>query len=284
MYNLNNLKLIGRGGQADIYELDNNKVLRVIRNPKDEKHLLTEMTVLKSLKEKGKSVPTVYEFIKIDKKPAIIMERLYGETMLTDIQRKPFSLLKQAEKLATYQMEVDNSAEELNLLSIKKRAHYLISNTELLTDEMKKFILTILDDLPEGNDICHGDFHPGNIILSKNNYFIIDWFGATSGRKLSDIAHTYLLLKNTPKIPGMPNIQYMITKLFGKILSKKYITTINKLDPFSFNEFSKWLLVKAAERVVYGLPSEKDTLIKFINKCMLQYNYGLSYDEYWKLI
>lgn len=33
-YNLKDLRLIAQGGEADIYDIENNKILRVLRNPK----------------------------------------------------------------------------------------------------------------------------------------------------------------------------------------------------------------------------------------------------------
>ena len=284
MIELRNLKLLAQGGQADIYELGKDKVIRVLRNIEDEEYLKTEMTIMKSLKEKNKAVPKVYEYLKIEGRPSIIMERLYGDTMLTDMKKKPLHILKQAEKLAKLHLEVADSAEGLGMISINDRADYLISKAEMLDNEIKKFVLNILEELPRGNDICHGDFHPGNIIITNEKYYVIDWFGATSGEKLSDIAHTYLLLRNTPKIPGISNFQNFIIGFSGSMISKRYIITCEKLYPFDWNKFSKWMVVRAAERVYYGMQAEKESLIKFLKECRKAQDSGMEPSNWWKLI
>lgn len=284
MINLNNLRLLAQGGQAEIYELDKYKVIRVLRSKEDEENLKAEMAIMKLLKEKGKAVPKVYEYLKIDGRPSIIMERLNGETMLDEMKRKPFELLKQAKKLAKLHIEVTDSAEGLGIISINDRAAYLIPKAEMLDKELKKFVLEILNQLPRGNDICHGDFHPGNIIISNGQYYVIDWSGVTSGEKLSDIAHTYLLLRNTPRTPGVNMFQSLIIGCSGSIISGKYLSSIEKNYPFDWSEFSRWMVVRAAERIYYGMPTEKEALIKFIKKCRNAQIAGVKPSNWWKFI
>jgi hypothetical protein len=285
MYNLSKLKLLARGGQAEIYEIDEEKVLRVLRNPEDEKYLKAEMSIMHALKAKGKDVPAVYEYLRVNDMPAIVIERIYGMTMLDDIKKNPIKLFKQAEKLANLHINIADSSTGLGLLSIKQRAAFLIPRAEMLNADSRAFALKVLEELEEGNEICHGDFHPGNILISNGKYFVIDWFGATSGRKISDIAHTYLLLKIIPRIPGMSRFQYDIMKLFGRILADRYLKSCYKLSLFDWGELSRWMVVRAAERVFYGLPSEKAALIKFIEKCMVLSISGSSNtDTWWKIL
>lgn len=284
MMELSNLKLLAQGGQAEIYELDKDKVIRVLRNINDEEHLKLEMSIMNSLKEKGKNVPKVYEYLKIEGRPSIIIERLYGDSMLDGIRKKPLQLLKQAEKLGKLHIEVAASAVGLDVVSINDRAAHLIPTSKKLDHEHEKFVLDILSELPRGNDICHGDFHPGNIIITRGQYYVIDWFGVTSGEKLSDIAHTYLLLRNTPQIPGINSFQNFVIGCSGSIISSRYLKICKKLYPFDWSEFSKWMVVRAAERLCYGMPSEKETLIKFIKECKEAQVSGIKPSSWWKFI
>lgn len=284
MIELKNLKLIAQGGQAEIYELGEDKVIRVLRDKEDGKHLKLEMAIMKSLKAKGKLVPEVYDYLEIEGRPSIIMERLKGTTMIDKMRKNPFQIFRNAELLAKLHIDVTDSAEGLGMISINHRAAYLIPKAELLEPEVKEFVLKILVELPEGNDICHGDFHPGNIIIANGQYYIIDWSGATSGRKISDIAHTYLLLRNTPEIMGLNSLQNFVIGCSSSIISGKYLSTCAKFYPFDFNEFSKWMVVRAAERVYYGMPQEKEALIKFIKKCMEARASGIKENSWWKFI
>lgn len=284
MIELSNLKLLAQGGQAKIYELDGDRILRVLRGNYDAENLRCEMSVMNSLHASGRTVPKVYEYLEIDDKPSIIMERLKGVSMMAQMKRKPSKIFQYAKKLAKLHMEVTGPAEGLGLMSIHKRAEYLIPMAELLSDELKQFALGILSELPEGNDICHGDFHPGNIIIDDNKYYVIDWYGVASGRKLCDIAHTYLLYKNTPKLDSAGKIDNLITGIVGPMLSHSYIKTCHKLYPFDWAEFSKWMVVRASERAFYGMPNEKPALVNFLNKCMKASKAGILPKHWWKYI
>ena len=39
-------------------------------------------------------------------------------------------------------------------------------------------LLAWLDTLPDGQRFCHGDYHPGNVILTKAGPIVIDWMTA----------------------------------------------------------------------------------------------------------
>lgn len=284
MIELKSLKLIAQGGQAEIYELDSNKVIRALRNVSDEKHLKLEMSLMKSLKEKGKTVPEVYDYLELDGRPSIVMEKINGDTMLSAMKKRPFTLLKQAKNLAKLHLDVTTSTEGLGMASINVRAKYLIENLDVFDEDIKNFVLNILSELPEGTDICHGDFHPGNILIVNDTYYVIDWFGATYGEKLSDMAHTYILLRNTPKLPGISKFENFIIGLSGSIISNKYLSTCKKIYPFDLREFSKWMLVRASERLCYGVKTEKEALIQFVKECKQAHESGVDPYSWWKFI
>lgn len=227
-YNLDTLKRIAQGGQAEIYEIEANRVLRVLRDATDEEFLKNEIEVMKVLNQKGLTIPKVYGFVKIGDRPAAIVERIYGDTMLKYMQKHPIKMKGNAKVLARLHVELLGMREEIKLTHSKQRAKNLIKNSESLNSYQKEFVYEVLEELPEGDSICHGDFHPGNILMQNNRNYLIDWFGAYKGPGLADIAHTYLLMKNTPRIPGIGWAEYMIMKTAGNILAKhifmKYIS------------------------------------------------------------
>lgn len=54
----------------------------------------------------------------------------------------------------------------------------------------------IIKHLPSGNILCHGDFHPYNIMCtSEKSFVIIDFANICKAPKEYDVARTYFLLK-----------------------------------------------------------------------------------------
>lgn len=159
-YDLSCLKLLARGGQADIYEIDESRILRVLRNPDPE------------------------DF-------ALLMN-----------ERAPEDLMK-----------------------IRKRVDILINRSAYLDSADRAFVRELLAELPEGGSLLHGDFHPGNILTDGGRAYIIDWFAASGGDAVSDIAHTYLLCACKPRIPSESAVAHRFTKamavLFGRMGSRR---------------------------------------------------------------
>lgn len=54
MYELSKLKLLARGGQAEIYEIDSDKILRVLMNKEYAEQMKAEFSIMQKLKDKGK--------------------------------------------------------------------------------------------------------------------------------------------------------------------------------------------------------------------------------------
>lgn len=279
-YELKRLRLIAEGGQAEIYDIGDNKILRVLKDPGYEKMLRIEMQIMKVLKDKGICIPEVYEYLNVDGRPAIIIEKITGESMLQSIAQHPLNTLKEAQMLANLHIKLSKSYTADNLNYVKDNSRYLIGNSTSIDSQLKQFAIKLLDELPEGEDLCHGDFHPGNILKSGGKYYIIDWSGSYRGDILSDAAHTYILLKSVPDFQGMNAAKHALLKLAGSIIAEEYVKTFRKSINFDWSDFSKWMVIKAAERTFYGFSSEQDALIRFIRYCYDKWNNGESAD-YW---
>lgn len=265
-YDTESLPLIAQGGEADIYDIGNEIVLRVLRNPKG-RSFRTEKHLFPILEKHSIRIPTVYEYIENEDMTAITMQKITGCTMMDQLKQHPFQIVKGIKKFAEMHAQLLSINSEGKLYS----AHEIIggfTSQELPYDrKLIDFALSILRELPDDNYICHGDFHPGNILIQDNYDYIIDWGAAYRSNYVSDIAHTFLLMTNVPRIPGQNYIQHRFISCMGHIMAKTYLMQMSKLMEFSLTEFSKWTVVMALKRVFYGMPSEKATRIKYINQC-----------------
>src|SRR5262249_42867679 len=57
---------------------------------------------------------------------------------------------------------------------------------------LRDFAGRVLDRLPAGDRLCHGDYHPGNVLLGADRTAVIDWTGAVRGVAEADHARTLL--------------------------------------------------------------------------------------------
>ena len=68
-----------------------------------------------------------------------------------------------------------------------------------LRDKLTAFLRSRRDDR-----LCHGDFHPGNILQTRNGWRLIDWPTAFAGDPLADVALTLRLLRAGGRAGGKP--------------------------------------------------------------------------------
>ena len=117
--------------------------------------------------------------------------------------------------------------------------------------------------------ICHGDFHPYNLLYEDESIFIIDWVGALRGNPLADVAGTYLIIKTMGlKAENHSSLLIdMITQFFINKFAEVYLKEYLKISNSSRSDIKKWLPVRAATYLDFGLPEKANKeLLKIITK------------------
>ncbi len=286
VYDLPDMKLLARGGQADIYEIDSARILRVLRETGEHsvQALHAERAIMALLRTRGASVPEVYEPGEAGGMPAYAMQRISGPSMLEKMMRNPLGIGGYGKTLADLHLEILCTTAPGALQDINGRAKFLINRASLLDEDDKAFALSLLDGLPAGDALMHGDFHPGNILSDGGKYYIIDWFGATKGDPVSDVAHTYLLCADKPRIPGESAAKHYFQKTFARRFGNVYLKRIRSKLGFGMDEFGKWLAVRAAERSVYGQPSERTGRAAFVKACRNAHLKGTGSARWYKFL
>jgi len=273
------LPRVAQGGQADIYDYGDGKVLRVPRRPRDYDRIRYEYSVYSLLSGSNIKAPKAYELVEVNNAPAIIMERIQGISMIDQIKKWPFLARRKTVDLAEMHVGLLKQTANESITNGKDKARFCINGSPNLAEDTKKELLDVLERLPGGNFLCHGDFHPGNILHSHRVDYIIDWSGASRGDFVCDIAHTYVLLKVVPRVPGISALMHAVQKRIGNAMAGVYLRTIEKSVSINLETFSRWVLIMAAERTYYGLQSEMSRLQTFIIEYMKAISMGKKEDH-----
>ena len=282
MVDLNNLTLLAEGAQARVYHYGDDKVLRVIRCSEDETLVKNEIAVIGALRGAGVLVPKTYEYMQIGDHPAIMSEKIKGISLMEYLNRHLLRIVQVGRWLGELHLQLAAAASEVALQPGRARARYIVNQSEWLDESRMDFVLSLIDGLPDGSDLCHGDFHPGNILRQGDQNYIIDWVGVNRGDLLSDAANTYLLMNNTPILPGVGSVRFALMRLMGPLLSRGYMGALGRGRPIDTGVFSQWLVVKAAERTVHGTPGEKERLAAFICTCYDLHKKGVPPERWYK--
>jgi len=256
-------KLIGQGRTAEIFEWEEDKILKLFRPGISKTLSEAEYNASLEINKKINSSPKVYDFIEIDNRSGIIYERIYGITMLNLMSAKPWKLSKEARRLAKLHKSIQQKID-FEFPRYTDRLKSSISEVDLLSDDLKEKLYKYIDTLPDDNILCHGDFHPDNILITKDNAIIIDWMTSTKGNPLADVARTSIMLK-FGDVSGKSRIEKKLIDLFRKKLYLEYIKEYINISKVNINQIKKWELPIAAARLIEWLPeNEKRNLLSFV--------------------
>ncbi len=183
---------IGVGRIAEVFAWGDDHVLKLFRPEFPQEWADYEAEIGRAVHAAGVTSPAVGEVIEIDGRKGIVYERVDGPTMLRVVGDKPWMMPRVARQLAELHAQMHGCTSE-TLPSQREKMVDAIGRVEQLSDDVKARLLAHLDRLPDGNAICHGDFHPDNVILTARGPVTIDWPTASRGNPLADVARTTVL-------------------------------------------------------------------------------------------
>lgn len=261
-------KLIGQGNTAEVFAWGDKEILKLFRKEFPWEGIEKEYHISKVINDKGLPAPKVMQIIELEGRRGITYERLNGISMLDLISKKPFSAIKFAKNLANIHYQI-HQCSDLELPGYKEALEWNIRHTDYLSEKQKQEVLNRLEELPEGNALCHGDFHPGNIMAEADKFYVLDWMTATAGSPAADVARTILLLKDAALPEHIPGIVKLLIGFLRKNLAKTYSRQYYKLSGMKKEEVASWRIVIAAARLIEWVPpTEKKVLLKEIEKAI----------------
>jgi len=160
------VELLARGRAADIFVLDDTRILKRDREGRDAER---EARAMRYATEHGIPVPKVLDASGTD----LVMERVQGGTMTADLARRPWRVAANARLLA----------------SLHERLHRVPPPPDLPSH------------LGGDEAMVHGDLHPDNVLLGPDGPLVIDWASAGRGRAADDVAMAWLIIA-TSDMPG----------------------------------------------------------------------------------
>jgi uncharacterized protein (TIGR02172 family) len=259
-------RTLGMGNTAEVFEIEGQEreVLKLFFEKIPYEHIKKEYETSQLINKLGIASPKVGDLVQQEKRYGIVYEKVTGNNLTHLLSTRPLSLKKTAETFARLQASFHNKRTD-QLPSQKAYISYAISGTGLLTLDEKANISAILADLPEGNAVCHGDYHPDNVVFMDGEPMVLDWMTGTTGNPCGDVARTLIILQYAVLPPNMPWITRQLLTLFRKAFTKFYWNAYTKKTKMTKESVEEWTLPLMAARLVEGIPEpEKKGLVKEI--------------------
>lgn len=258
---------IGEGRVAEVYEWgpDRDRVVKLYQPGYPPDWIRYEAKVGSAVQAAGVPAPGVFELVEVDERQGLLFERMPGKMLREWMLESPDEWRRFATEMAGLHYSI-HRCTAAGLPRQKDRLAGAIKQSEELLKERLNPVLRCLDALPEGDRVCHGDFHPDNILYTGVSSVAIDWVDASTGNPLGDVARTSLMFLSPYVPPGTPEgITGTLIQEMKQQLNRVYLDEYYRLAGVDENDCKAWLLPVAAARLRENVPGERPWLLELID-------------------
>ncbi|WP_438446078.1 phosphotransferase enzyme family protein [Gorillibacterium sp. sgz5001074] len=265
---MDGMKRIGAGRTADIYLTGGDRIVKLYKSEMPEVAIREEFAFSRAVFEAGIPTPEPYEQVMLEGRHGIVFRRVTGGTLLKRMTRFPLLVGKHSRKLAALHHELHGLEADMIVRNQKPALKEAILGAPFLNEEEKRRILEELERLPVGNRVCHGDFHPDNVMVEPDGrVLVIDWMTAMAGHPAGDAARSVVLFSYGTMPEGTPRLVTALVNGIRRKLTKEYIKHYLRVSGMEWAEVDRWILPVAAARLREWLPpEEKELLLRTIRE------------------
>jgi aminoglycoside phosphotransferase (APT) family kinase protein len=251
------LTLIGTGLRAEVFEWDAGRVLKLARTPADAPLIERERRALEVANSEGAPAPRLYEQVEVAGRPGLILERLDGEDLLITLTKRPWRVLSVARAMGEVHAALNQTAAPSSLPPLREELRWRLSS-DLVPEDVRGIARRRLDQLPDGDRICHGDLHPANLLPGGGGHVAIDWTNAARGDPSADVARTRIIILLGPLPPGASKLMTVGREL----LLRRYVRAYARRNQLDRQAVRDWEPVWAAARLAEDISEEREGLLE----------------------
>jgi len=248
---------IGRGRTADVFPWAGDRVVKLFHRRIRTADIERERRNQDAAHGLGLAVPRVGEIVEVEGRGGLVMERVDGPSMMTAIERGGAPLDELAVQLADLQASLHRGVVSRDLPDQGEEFRLRLTHSRDLEADERDDLLGRLAGLPRGDRLCHGDFHPGNVLLSDGGAVIIDWIAATRGSPAADVARTILLFRgHIDNSDGPEDARAAMWRFHDAYLARSLAA-----GGLTWSAVEPWLPVLAGVRISENVPEFREWLL-----------------------
>jgi Ser/Thr protein kinase RdoA (MazF antagonist) len=253
------LKKIAEGREAEMFEWEGGRVLRLYRNGQRQSAAL-DARKLAIARQCGVRVPSEYGMQEFDGRSGFVMERIEGPDLLAELGAKPWRLFQVGNIWGRLQADLNSRLAPPELEPARLRAMRMIESSQSVPADVKAASLARLESLADGDRLLHGDFHPANIMRHGREFVVIDWSNIARGPAEADFYRSYLMCTLGDLPPGSPWLLRTLARVGRRVLRVLFVKAYRRrlrLDPAVIEQ---WKLPVVAARMTEGIEAEVPAL------------------------
>ena len=179
---------------AEVYAWGDDQVLKLFVAGIAPQRVHHEAQIGRLVFAAGLSAPATGAVMEVEGRLGILYERIDGPSLLHALGEQPERLPYWAGAVCgASRADAPQSLSGAAVAASESCARHSSGTTAL--GGQKQRLLDRLAGLPAGDAICHGDYHPDNVLVTPRGLVVIDWLTASAGNPVADLARTTLLFR-----------------------------------------------------------------------------------------
>ena len=248
---------LATGSRSAVFAWGRDAVAKVPLESTPDAWIRFEAVYAIAVRDSGAPAPRLLGIETVDGRAVSIYERVHGQSMWAEMLEHRQEVPAHARALAELQVHLFSLTPPISLPSLRDR---LTCKIRRAAGRVDPELVAALDAIPPARartHLCHGDLHPGNVIMSGDGPVLIDWFDAARGDRLADIARTSLLISASAHGRTGPSHLPGGDRELLDLVHHSYHAAITDLVAPDPDELARWRAVVAAARVSEGVSTER---------------------------
>jgi hypothetical protein len=259
---LDERKLLHSNHMMELYQWTEGSVLKLFTATFPSSLIDREIVGTRAANAAGIPSPRLEDVVTVEGRRGLVLEQLHGHSMLAVLGREPTRVAHYAGVFAELQSRI-HACHAADLPPQREDLARRIARAGVVA-HIKGDALATLEQLPDGNRLCHCDLHPDNVLLTDHEACVIDWSFAACGAPASDAARTALLLRIADAPPGAFQVAWVEREARDRFY-RAWLKRYRELQPEAAGALWSWLLPVAVARLADDIAAERPKLLALID-------------------
>ena len=199
----------------------------------------------------GAPAPRLLGVEEIEGRAASVWERVGGTSMWQLVVDRPDHSASLGQLLADVQHALFELVPPVTLPRQRDRLVSKIRRAAATVDPSLGGALAFLPAPVGSPRLCHGDLHPSNVLLASDGPVVVDWFDASRGDPIADVARSSVTLLNDGANPP-EHLPGADPATLG-VLTAAYLARLRERMVIDDDLLARWQAVSAVGRIAEGV-------------------------------
>jgi aminoglycoside phosphotransferase (APT) family kinase protein len=246
-------EVVARGSRSFVHAFGRGAVVKVPKPATPDSWILSEAQYAEAARAVGAPAPALLGIEQIRGRASSVWQRVDGPSMWQQVVDRPARSAELGRRLAEVQLELFELVPPVTLPDQRDRLTSKIRRSAATIDASLGEALELVPEPTARPRLCHGDLHPSNVIMSEDGPVIVDWFDASRGDRVADVARSLLTLlpdgTMTPShLPGADRETLAV-------LTQTYLLRLRESLDILPGLLSRWQAINAVARLAEGMPA-----------------------------